>query len=93
MQARAKNKKTADTTQQVLGDSRFAQMFEDTEYAIDKHSEAYKQLRPTEGKVRVESDDEAGADSEEEVKPQGKDLNRIFAGRDAEESGSDQDSE
>jgi len=87
LQARAtKNKKLADTSGQVLGDSRFAQMFEDQEFAIDRASENYKALRPTEGRVRVESEDEAEASDDQETRPKGKDLSRIFAGKDNEES-------
>jgi ribosome biogenesis protein ENP2 len=43
----------------VLNDSRFKDMFEDQEYAIDKASESYKLLKPTQGARKAqESDDE-----------------------------------
>lgn len=54
-----KNKKNAEMTNNVLGDDRFTAMFEDTEYAIDRNSEAYRMFKPTEGRRDAgDSDDE-----------------------------------
>jgi len=71
----------------VLGDDRFSKAFVDPEFAIDKGSEHYKIVKPTEstryGGER-ESDDEDQAPQVAQ-RPKGN-LNNLFAGKDDEES-------
>lgn len=89
-----KNKKQADVTEKVLGDSRFKQMFEDTEFAIDKQSENYKVLKPTEGRARIESDEEANSDEDKPApKSAAPDLNNLFAGKEGDSEGQESASE
>lgn len=60
---------------EALADSRFGQMFEDPEFAIDKNSENYKAIKTTKA---VESD--------EEEAPKRNTLNKVFSGSNEEAS-------
>ena len=60
-------------------------MFEDSEFAIDRQSESYKVMKPTEGAryknpLPQESDDEP-EQAEEPVVNKGRNLNSLFAGK------------
>jgi ribosome biogenesis protein ENP2 len=96
LEGRTKNKKQQEQASNVLGDDRFQQMFEDKEFAIDRDSENYKLVKPTEGRRTLESDDEHQSDEQEAPKaPQvnkGRDLNSLFAGKE-DDSGDDVKSE
>jgi len=71
----------------VLGDDRFSRAFVDPEFAIDKNSEHYKIVKPTESTRyggAAESDEEDQAPPVAQ-RPTGN-LNNLFAGKDDEES-------
>ena len=91
LQGRTKTKKDTEQAGQVLADDRFKAMFQDTEYAIDRNSESYKLLKPTQAVHRVESDEEAEPEETEAKVNKGKDFNSLFAGK--EDEGDDQGSE
>jgi hypothetical protein len=57
---------------EVLADSRFGQMYEDPDFAIDKNSENYLAIKTTKAQ---ESDDD-------EPVPPKKTLNKVFSGND-----------
>lgn len=62
-------------------------MFEDKEFAIDRNSEAYRLLKPTEKAKRPnEESDEDQAPAEVAFKPKEKDFSKLFAGRDESEN-------
>ena len=74
-----------------MNDDRFKNMFEDTEFARDKNSDAYKTLRPTEGAERrgtgddSEDEDEGSDMSDDDPRPAKKPnmLNSLFNGDEA----------
>lgn len=86
LEQRAKqNKKQQEAAANVLGDDRFKPLFEDKDFAIDRQSEHYKLLKPTEKQKKiVESDDEALEAAPVQVN-KGKDFNKLFAGQDDDE--------
>lgn len=61
----AKNKKKGYQAKEVLADSRFSTIFEDPDFAIDKNSENYTALKPTQ--AQAESDDD-NIEQEAEIK-------------------------
>ena len=79
-------KKSAAQAAGVLEDSRFSKMFEDSEFAIDRNSESYKVLKPTEGTryknaQAQESDEEPDAEAQAPAVNKGRNLNNLFAGK------------
>lgn len=80
-------KKIAAQARDVLADDRFKQMFQDSEFAIDKKSDAYAALRPTPSSrarnphMPQDSEDDEPAAPAEPVVNKGKSLNNLFAGR------------
>ena len=88
--------------ERLMKDDRFGKMFTDTSFQIDKHSEAYKLIRPQDSKakrIKDEDVDSAGEESEDDgadVK-KARDLNKLFAGKgdgdssDDDANGSDDD--
>lgn len=84
----SKAKKAAISAGQLLQDDRFAQVFENPEFAIDKDSENYKILKPTATTKYAGMAGESEEEREEEPvvhKPKGN-LNNLFAGKDDDES-------
>ena len=61
-------------------------MFEDSEFAIDKNSENYKQLKPTEGKLKAMAKAHESEDEEQDKpKQQQKSLASLFSGKNDED--------
>ena len=74
----ASKKKSQAQASGVLKDSRFNKLFEDSEFAIDKQSESYKQLKPTEGKIKAMA---IAHESEDEEQPKPKSFASLFSGK------------
>ena len=69
-----KAKVNVDYVKQLEGDSRFKDMFEDTDFKVDKNADEYKARKPTERNLPSEDENE-----NEPEKPV--DLNNLFAGQ------------
>ena len=69
-----------------MSDNRFSKMFEDTDFKIDRTSEAYKLIKPQESKKGKLDDIDSinGDDSEDDEQEgnvrKGQGLNKLFSG-------------
>lgn len=64
----SKAKSGEEVAARMLKDSRFGQMFTDKDFVVDKHSEAYKLIKPQGGDAakRLKDEDVDSAEEDEE---------------------------
>lgn len=78
-------KGTGLDVEKLMNDNRFGQMFTDSDFKIDKTSDAYKLMKPQESKKgRVEDIDSINGDESEVEntnKDKGQNLNKLFSGQ------------
>jgi len=56
-------------------------MFQDKEFEIDKNTDAYKFLKSGNVNKRVKEEDVDSVGSDDEPAPKGRDLNKLFSGK------------
>ena len=85
-------KKSSGAVDKLMQDDRFKKMFQDKEFEIDKNTDAYKFLKSGNVNKRVKEDDvDSIVSGDDEPAPKGKDLNKLFSGKnDEDKEGSDE---